>query len=96
MEDSNKILSLIEDTEYLLEDILLSGFHSIQASSLEKLQLLKNAYSKYDMDLGKELIQKLYDGLTLRKNSFDYNINNITDAYCSIEFYTKNAKSKLK
>lgn len=96
MAEENQLLSLLEETDYLLEDILLSGFHSIQTSSLEKLQKLKNNFDSYGMEKGKELLNKLFVELNKRRNSFEYEMDTITETFCSIEFYVRTAKNRLE
>lgn len=96
MVEENQLLFLLEETDYLLEDILLSGFHSIQTSSLEKLERLKNNFDSYGMEKGKELLNKLFIELNKRRNSFEYEMNIITEIFCSIEFYVRTAKNRLE
>lgn len=92
----NILLSLLEETQYLLEDIFLSGFHSIQPSSLEKLTMLKSTYEAYDMSSGAVLIDTLLSELGKRRSSFQYCIDDITEIYCKLEFYLCNAKSYIE
>lgn len=96
MVEENQLLFLLEETDYLLEDILLSGFHSIQTSSLEKLERLKNNFDSYGMEKGKELLNKLFIELNKRRNSFEYEMDTITETFCSIEFYVRTAKNRLE
>lgn len=96
MTEGNQIVSLLDEINYLLQDILLSGFHSIQLPSLEKLAELRNGFDFYGMEKGKELLNKLFVELNKRRNSFEYGVNELTEIFCSIEFYVRTAKSELE
>lgn len=91
----NNILSVVSETENIMNDMLLSGFHSVQMSTLERIKSLESAYSKLNMQTGAELILQLYNELNKRRNSFEYNINNITKIFCKLEFYIRNASEKI-
>lgn len=95
MIDTSNLIQVINDTEYLLNDILLSGFHSVQISTMERLKLLEDIYDKYGMETGRKLVKELYNQLNKRKNSFEYDINEIAEIYCKLEFYIKNAGSRI-
>ncbi len=92
----NNILLVISDTQNIMNDIFLSGFHSIQISTLERLKGIETAYYKLDMKTGGKLISHLYDELNKRVNSFKYDINNITEIFCRLDFYIENIKEYLR
>lgn len=96
MENENSLISLLSETENLMNDIILSGFHSIQNSSLERLNSLKDIYNQYGMVKGNKIIDNLINELNKRRNSFEYNINKISDDFCLLEFYVKNAKDRIE
>lgn len=96
MEEDTSLLPLLEETENLMNDILLSGFHSVQASTLDKWREIGEIYDKLGMEEGKKIISTLEKELHKRRNSFEYDISKITKLFCTLEFYLKNAKNRLE
>ncbi len=78
---------IVEKTEELLGDLLLSGFQSIYEASLEQIDELEKLYALYGMVGGKQLVQQLRRELLKRKNSFDYDLQDLMLAYSQLEFY---------
>ena len=79
--------SIVEKTEELLGDLLLSGFQSVYEASLEQMDELARLYELYGMANGKALLEQLRRALLKRKNSFDYDLHDVMLAYSQLEFY---------
>jgi len=88
---NDDILYLVQDTESLLSDIFLSGFHSVTNSSLEQLEQITKEFERYGMKNGMELLDKLKNELLKYKNSFNSSKADTTKIFCLLEFYLKNA-----
>lgn len=96
MEEDNAVLSLIEDAENVMQDIFLSGFHSVGVASVEKIEKLQEEFASYGMTTAKEYLHQLKEQLHLRRNSFSYDVNQLTKTFCILEFYFTTAKQRLK
>ena len=92
----NEISSLLDETENVMCDILLSGYHSVRESSMERLREIADTYQEYGMETGAAIVTELWDALNLRINSFDYDKTKITDKISALEFYMRNARSRLE
>lgn len=95
MEDENILMSLFADTENIINDILLSGYHSLQSTTLDRLRELEQIYNQMGLEEGTKLLSLLIDGLNQRKNSFEFDLNQITKLFCTLEFYLRNAREQL-
>lgn len=95
MAEDSKLLFLVDDTENFMEDIMLSGFHSVHNQTLERLQELQYVFESLGMEAGHKLLKLLFEGLSERKNSFHTDVENLTKTFCRLEFYLKVAKDKL-
>lgn len=95
MEEENQLLLLMEDTENLMEDIMLSGFNSVHVETLTRLQELKHVFEGLGMTIGYQLLDLLFKTLSERKNSFHGDIESLTNTFCKLEFYLKVGKDKL-
>lgn len=82
-----KITTLLTQTEDVLSDILLSGFQGVHLSTLEEIDYLIKCYTKYEMHTATNLLTNLKSALLKRKNSFEYNIEDIMQYYSKLEFY---------
>lgn len=89
------MLLLVEDTENFMEDVMLSGFHSVHNQTLERLQELQTIFESLGMESGHEVLKLLFEGLSERKNSFHIDVENLTKTFCRLEFYLKVAKDRL-
>ena len=78
---------LIEDTESILEDILLSGFQNIHSEILKEIAALEKKYEAHGMYHGKLLLHQLGEQLRARKNSIRYDIKALADSYSQVAFY---------
>ena len=92
MKNSNVVETIINDTENIMNDIFLSGFHTVQPATFEKLEQIENLCRKTGMDRAGELISDLKNELNKRRNSFEYDVKIATDIFCKLEFYIQNAK----
>lgn len=59
MKNSNVVETIINDTENIMNDIFLSGFHTVQPATFEKLEQIENLCRKTGMDRAGELISDL-------------------------------------
>lgn len=84
---------LIENVENILNDIVLSGFHTTQNSTIERIKENINLSNGLGMKKLSELLENLENELNKRKNSFEYEIIFLTDIFCKIEFYLESLKS---
>lgn len=87
MSPAEKIEELMMETEDLLTDLLLSGFQGVHTASLEQIDQLIKTYNKYEMHTASDLLTELKLALLKRKNSFDYNIEEIMSHFSKLEFY---------
>ncbi len=78
---------IVEQTEEVLCDLLLSGFQSVYAVTIEQIDELVKAYALYGMTNGKTLLEQLKRELMKRKNSFEYDLQALMRAYSQLEFY---------
>ncbi len=78
---------IVEQTEELLCELLLSGFQSVHIATLQQIDELVGVYESYGMTKGKSLLEQLKRGLMKRKNSFEYDLQSLTKAYSQLEFY---------
>ncbi|WP_176892025.1 hypothetical protein LIY46_03200 [Fusobacterium varium] len=95
MKNNNVVETIINDTENIMNDIFLSGFHTVQPATLEKLEQIENLCRKTGMSRGAELVSDLKNELNKRRNSFEYDIEAATDIFCRLEFYIQNAKDMI-
>ncbi|WP_304160279.1 hypothetical protein [Fusobacterium ulcerans] len=95
MKNNNVVETIINDTENIMNDIFLSGFHTVQPATLEKLEQIENLCRKTGMSKAGELIGNLKNELNKRRNSFEYNIKTAADIFCKLEFYIQNAKDMI-
>lgn len=91
-----EISSLLDETENVMCDIQLSGYHSVRETSMERLKKLADTYEEYGMETGAAIVAGLWDALNMRLNSFDYDKIKITDKLSTLEFYMSNARSRLE
>lgn len=91
----NNLTLLAAETEAVLEDIFLSGFHSVRKSTIEKLDGLLKFYQSYNMKKGVSLILELKKQLVMKQESFCGDIDKIMAAYSKTEFYLEYLKSRL-
>lgn len=91
--ESSVLTSLSNEIESLLEDIFLSGFHSIQNGTMEKLNALFQTLTLYGMEEGCSLLTHLKEQLSKYKDSFQADLSEAMDAYCQVEFYLEHIKS---
>lgn len=96
MEEDNLVLTLVQDAENLLGDIFLSGFHSVPAAVIERLQELTKDFESYGMKKGKELLERLSQDFVQRRGSFQYDVKQTAKDFCSLEFYLENARNALE
>ena len=47
MKNSNVVETIINDTENIMNDIFLSGFHTVQPATFEKLEQIENLCRTY-------------------------------------------------
>ncbi|WP_462428270.1 hypothetical protein [Fusobacterium varium] len=95
MKDNNILETIISDTENIMNDIFLIGFHTVQPATFEKLEQIEELCRKTGMNRAEQLIKNLRDELNKRRNSFEYNIESATDIFCKLEFYIQNAKDMV-
>lgn len=95
-DNQNHLLSLVDDTESVLEDIFLSGFSSIRQSTLDKLDELLRGYQTYGMKEGAALLEELIQQLKLRKESFASDIPRAMTAFSRMEFYLEHLRSRVE
>ena len=95
MKNSNVVETIINDTENIMNDIFLSGFHTVQPATFEKLEQIENLCRKTGMDRAGELISDLKNELNKRRNSSEYDVKIATDIFCKLEFYIQNAKDMI-
>lgn len=95
MKNSNVVETIINDTENIMNDIFLSGFHTVQPATFEKLEQIENLCRKTGMDRAGELISDLKNELNKRRNSFEYDVKIAADIFCKLEFYIQNAKDMI-
>ena len=95
MKNNNVVETIINDTENIMNDIFLSGFHTVQPATFEKLEQIENLCRKTGMDRAGELISDLKNELNKRRNSFEYDVKIAADIFCKLEFYIQNAKDMI-
>lgn len=95
MKNSNVVETIINDTENIMNDIFLSGFHTVQPATFEKLEQIENLCRKTGMGRAGELISDLKNELNKRRNSFEYDVKIAADIFCKLEFYIQNAKDMI-
>lgn len=95
MKNNNVLETIINDTENIMNDIFLSGFHTVQPATFEKLEQIEELCRKTGMSRAEELVRDLRDELNKRRNSFEYNVEAATDIFCKLEFYIQNAKDMV-
>lgn len=95
MKNNNVLETIINDTENIMNDIFLSGFHTVQPATFEKLEQIEELCRKTGMSRAEELARNLRDELNKRRNSFEYNVEAATDIFCKLEFYIQNAKDMV-
>lgn len=93
--DNNTFTLLAEETESLLEDIFVSGFHGIRQSIIDKLSELLQIYKNYGMNEGYNLLHELMMHLIKQKDSFSFDISDTMKAYTQVEFYIENMKGYI-
>lgn len=86
--------SLVDDTEELLMDIFLSGFHSIKKSVFVKLDQIIEQYDAYGMAAGAGLLKEMENQLILCTESFEGSAQTCMDAYGRVEFYLVHLENK--
>ncbi len=78
---------IVEQTEEILCDLLLSGFQSVHIATIEQIDELAKIYELYGMTKGKGLLEQLRRTLIKRKNSFECDLQSLMKAYSRLEFY---------
>lgn len=88
--------NLAGETEAFLEDIFISGFHSLRQSIMDQADELLLVYKSYGMKEGFELLSRLKDRLAEHKDSFSSDTSETMHAYAQMEFYVENMKGMLR
>ncbi len=78
---------IVERTEEVLCDLMLSGFQSAYRATIEQIDELLKVYELYGMTKGKSLLEQLKRALMKRKNSFEYDLQDLMRVYSQLEFY---------
>ncbi len=84
---------LLDETEVLLQDILLSGFQGIHQASLKEIDRLLQYYEQFGMMAGMEKLMCLKEELFQRKNSFSYDVDRLMKQYSQLIFYIEMCRS---
>lgn len=90
-----KVEELLDETEVLLNDLLLSGFQGIHAASIGQMDELIECYEFLGMKNGIELLRDLKDELIKRNHSFAYNLERLMRAYSQVAFYVETCRKKI-
>lgn len=94
-EEPAGLLLLVQETELLLEDIFLSGFHSIRTSTIDQLDQLSKQFEVYGMEEGRRTTAVLKQQLLMCKESFYGNKEETMKAFGRTEFYLEHLKSQV-
>lgn len=89
------LIYLAQETEALLEDIFLSGFHGLRKSTVQKTEALQQKYQELGMSAGAALCTQLYAQLTRYMDSFEENTAQLMQLCGQLEFYAEHLKSCL-
>lgn len=93
-QEESVFLEIAAETETLLEEIFLSGFHSARKSTVSKIDEVKKMYEAYGMREGAALLQTLRDQMIRRQESFSTGASQVMQAYGRMEFYLEYLKSR--
>lgn len=86
---------LIDETESLLEELLLSGFQGVhQASHTQIEELLKN-YEKLGMTSGIHYVRTLQKELIKRRNRLGDEVEELVKSYSQMVFYIESCRAKM-
>lgn len=94
-DEPSSLLLLVQETEALLEDIFLSGFHSIRSSTIDQLDHLAIRYESYGMEEGQRITAGLKQHLLKCKESFSGSKEETMKALGRMEFYLEHLKSQV-
>ena len=93
MESENTLEIIGDEIENILNDIFLSGFHSVPDSIIDRIEQKRKNCKNLGMKKAAELLSGLKDELNKRKNSFDYNSEFVAVFFTKMEFYIENFKN---
>lgn len=95
MKEVGSIEELLDETETLLNDLLLSGFQGVHEASLTQIQELMENYERLEMNTGIDLLYRLHEELMKRKSSFTYDLEKLMGLYSQLSFYLETCKTSI-
>lgn len=78
---------LIEDTQLLLEDIMLSGFYNIHSDIIQRLDQLAKQYGNYGMQQGEKMLEQLLHEMLKNRSTLTYDKEVLTRHFARVSFY---------
>ena len=93
MDSQNTLEIIVDEIENILNDIFLSGFHSVPDSLIKRIEQQFKVCKDIGMSKAAQLLAGLRDELNKRKNSFEYNSETVADFFTKIEFYIENFRN---
>lgn len=91
-----EILSLIDEIDNIMEDLLSSGFNAVHDFTIKELERLGILCESYGMKTGSEMINSLKERLDKKRHSFDFDYDKAIEEYFKINKYLMLCRRKLE
>lgn len=96
MDKYDEILSYIDNIQYVLSQILSSGFKTCHEHTIKELKTLSSVGESYGFSYAADKLKLLNEELENKRHSFNLDFMNITAEYCKLNEYCLICKNQIQ
>ena len=95
MNDYDIVLQLISEIQYVLSQLLSSGFMAVNEFTIKELKRVKICAESYNLAYAAENLDFLYERLEHKRHNFKFDYSECIEKYCKLNEYCSICRNQL-